>query len=79
MPLRWIRNIRSLLTGSFPLQMLACLVCYSFVVSLYLPVLIFLSVVVAVVVKVFVSYVTHSHGECHGLEKVVKYVWARIG
>ena len=72
--------------------MLACLVCYSFVVSLYLPVLMFLSVVavivvhcvnsallssfIVVVVKVFVSYITHSHGECHGLEKVVKYVWA---
>ena len=30
-------------------------------------------------VKFFVSYVAHSHGECHGLEKVVKYVWAGIG
>ena len=62
--------------------------------SLYLPVLMLLSVgavivvhcinsalfvVVVVVVKVFISYVTHSHGECHGLEKVVKYVWASIG
>lgn len=60
--------------------------------SLYLPVLMFLSVVAVIVVhcinsallsscvlKVFISYVTHSHGECHGLEKVVKYVCARIG
>ena len=60
--------------------------------SLYLLVLMFLSVVAVVVVrcinaallnscvvKVFISYVTHSHGECHGLEKVVKYVWAWIG
>lgn len=61
--------------------------------SLYLLVLMFLSVVAVVVVhcinatllssfvvvKVFISYDTHSHGECHGLEKVVKYVWAGIG
>lgn len=61
--------------------------------SLYLPVLMFLSVVAVIVVhcinsallsscvaaKVFLSYVTYSRGECHGLEKVVKYVWAGIG
>jgi hypothetical protein len=38
-----------------------------------------LSSCVVVVVKGFIIFVTHSRGECHGLEKVVKNVWAGVG